>query len=98
VNRCASPGVEAPAWARREKRACRAYVSDEQRRQAGCIGGQTGTLIHGRVLSESSWSFAPLREIDASATCGDYFNTVTVTSTLRTSPLIGSVADVCCAL
>ena len=50
--------------ARREKRAYRAYVSDEQRRPArgpqrgtrvgvgaGCLGGQTGTLIHFQVLS-----------------------------------------------
>ena len=36
--------------ARREERAYREYVSDEQRSQAGCIGGQSGTLIRGRVL------------------------------------------------
>ena len=37
--------------ARREERAYREYVSDEQRSQAGCIDGQSGTLIRGRVLS-----------------------------------------------
>ena len=37
--------------ARREERAYRAYVSDEQRSQAGCIGVQSGTFIRGRVLS-----------------------------------------------
>ena len=37
--------------ARREERAYREYVSDEQRSQAGCLGGQSGTLIRGRVLS-----------------------------------------------
>jgi hypothetical protein len=36
--------------ARREERAYREYVSDEQRSQAGCIGGQNGTLIRGRAL------------------------------------------------
>jgi hypothetical protein len=39
--------------ARREERAYREYVSDEQRSQAGCIGGQSGTRIRGRVLSRS---------------------------------------------
>ena len=39
--------------ARREERAYREYVSDEQRSQAGCIGGQSGTLIRGRVLSSA---------------------------------------------
>ena len=50
--------------ARREKRAYREYVSDEQRSQArgpqrgsrvgveeGCIGVQSGTVIRGQVLS-----------------------------------------------
>ena len=37
--------------ARREERAYRAYVSDEQHSQAGCIGVQSGTFIRGRVLS-----------------------------------------------
>ena len=36
--------------ARREERAYREYVSDEQRSQAGCIGVQSGTVIPGRVL------------------------------------------------
>jgi len=39
--------------ARREERAYRAYVSDEQRSQAGCIGVQNGALIPGRVLTLS---------------------------------------------
>jgi hypothetical protein len=40
------------AWlARREERAYRAYVSDEQRRQPGCLGGQDGALISDQVLS-----------------------------------------------
>ena len=30
--------------ARREERACRAYVSDEQRSPAGCIGGVGATI------------------------------------------------------
>ena len=38
--------------ARREERAYRAYVSHEQRSQAGCIGVQSGTFIRGRVLRE----------------------------------------------
>ena len=44
-------GVEAPA--RRGARSERylAYVSDEQRSPAGCIGGQSGTVIPGRALS-----------------------------------------------
>jgi hypothetical protein len=37
--------------ARREERAYREYVSDEQRSQAGCIGVQSGAVIRGRVLS-----------------------------------------------
>jgi imidazolonepropionase-like amidohydrolase len=37
--------------ARREERAYREYVSDEQRSQAGCIGGQSGAVICRRVLS-----------------------------------------------
>ena len=36
--------------ARREERAYRAYVSDEQRRPAGCIGGHGGNPIPARVL------------------------------------------------
>jgi hypothetical protein len=31
--------------ARREERAYREYVSDEQRSPAGCIGGQTGQIV-----------------------------------------------------
>ena len=37
--------------ARREERAYREYLSDEQRSQAGCIGVQSGTVIRGRVPS-----------------------------------------------
>jgi hypothetical protein len=37
--------------ARREERAYRVYVSDEQRGEGGCIGGQTDTFILVRVLS-----------------------------------------------
>ena len=37
--------------ARREERAYREYVSDEQRSQAGCIGVQSATFIRGRVLT-----------------------------------------------
>jgi hypothetical protein len=40
--------------ARREERAYREYVSDEQRSQAGCIGGQSGTVSRGRVLSRAA--------------------------------------------
>jgi hypothetical protein len=39
--------------ARREERAYREYVSDEQRSQAGCIGVQSGTVICGRVLRDT---------------------------------------------
>ena len=42
------------ASARREERADRESVSDEQRRQAGRIGGQTGNFILTRVLSPVS--------------------------------------------
>ena len=34
----------------REERAYREYVSDEQRRRAGCIGGQDDTVICLRAL------------------------------------------------
>ena len=37
--------------ARREERAYREYVSDEQRSPAGCIGGQTGQVIPTVALS-----------------------------------------------
>ena len=37
--------------ARREERAYREYVSDEQRSQAGCIGVQSATFTRGRVLN-----------------------------------------------
>ena len=37
--------------ARREERAYREYVGDEQRSQAGCLGVQSATFIRGRVLS-----------------------------------------------
>jgi hypothetical protein len=40
--------------ARREERAYREYVSDEQRSQPGCIGGQNGAVISGRAPSEAS--------------------------------------------
>jgi hypothetical protein len=36
--------------ARREERAYRAYASHDQRSPAGCIGGQNGAVISGRVL------------------------------------------------
>ena len=44
--------------ARREERAYRAYVSDEQRSQAGCIGVQSGTFIRGRALTARGKSLA----------------------------------------
>ena len=47
-NKGAILGVEAPVWgplARREERAYRAYVSDEQRRPAGCIGGHDDQFL-----------------------------------------------------
>ena len=43
-------GVEAPVPPRREERAYREYVSNEQRRGAGCIGGQNGNFILVSVL------------------------------------------------
>src|SRR6266540_5643229 len=36
--------------ARREEGACRAHVTDEQRSEAGCIGGQDGAVISGLAL------------------------------------------------
>ena len=36
--------------ARRDERAWRDYASDEQRRQAGCIGSQNGAVILRRAL------------------------------------------------
>ena len=47
-NRLATLGVvlmSRPASARREERADRESVSDEQRRRAGCIGGQMADLF-----------------------------------------------------
>ena len=40
--------------ARREERAYREYVSDEQRRQPGCIGGQICVVISALALRERS--------------------------------------------
>ena len=51
VNKGAKSGRRGARPARREERAYRAYVSDEQRSPAGCIGGQTGTFICFQVLS-----------------------------------------------
>ena len=50
MNEGAKSGRRGARPARREERAYRAYVSDEQRSPAGCIGGQTDTLIHFPVL------------------------------------------------
>ena len=50
MNKGAKSGRRGARPARREERAYRAYVSDEQQSPAGCIGGQTGTFIHFRVL------------------------------------------------
>src|SRR5687768_3761066 len=44
-NKVAKFGRRGASPARREERAYRAYVSDEQRSPAGCIGGQTGNLV-----------------------------------------------------
>ena len=49
-NNCANPGRRGARPARREERAYRAYVSDEQRSPAGCIGGQDGAVISVRAL------------------------------------------------
>ena len=51
MNKGAKSGRRRARPARREERAYRAYVSDEQQSPAGCIGGQDGTFIHERVLS-----------------------------------------------
>jgi len=40
--------------ARREERAYREYVSDEQRRQPGCIGGQICVVISALALRASA--------------------------------------------
>jgi hypothetical protein len=37
--------------ARREEGACRAHVTDEQRREAGCLDGQNDAVISGQALS-----------------------------------------------
>src|SRR5688572_13164522 len=66
-------GVEAPDPARREERAYREYVGDEQRRRAGCIGSQTGQVILIGVLSLVLMSAAataamPCEQLDALST------------------------------
>ena len=43
-------GASPPRLARREERAYREYVRDEQRSQPGCSGGQNGTVIPCRAL------------------------------------------------
>ena len=49
-NKVATFGRRGARPARREERAYRAYVSDEQRRPAGCLGAQSGDLILVRGL------------------------------------------------
>ena len=44
-NKCAVLGVEAPVWQGVRSAHTGEYVSDEQRSQAGCIGGQDGAVI-----------------------------------------------------
>ena len=51
MNKSANYGRRGARPARREERAYREYVSEEQQSPAGCIGGQNGTVIHERVLS-----------------------------------------------
>ncbi len=48
--------------ARRKERADRAYVSDEQRSQAGCLGVQNGIVIPGRVLSLLPIADTPMKD------------------------------------
>src|SRR5947207_4380041 len=48
-NKCASYGQRGARRARREERTYRPYVSDEQRRPAGCIAAQSGAVIPGRA-------------------------------------------------
>ena len=49
-------GCRGACPARREERAYREYVSNEQRRGAGCIGGQNGNFILVSVLSDEQRS------------------------------------------
>jgi hypothetical protein len=46
MNNVTKDGRRGARIARREEGACRAHVTDEQRREAGCIGGQSGHVIH----------------------------------------------------
>ena len=46
-------GVEAPARRGARSELYLAYVSDEQRSPAGCIGGQSGTVIPGRPYPQT---------------------------------------------
>ena len=39
--------------ARREEGACRVHVTDEQRSEAGCIGGQNDAVISGQALTSA---------------------------------------------
>src|SRR5919198_5709298 len=55
-NKCANHGRRGARPARREERADRAYVSDEQRSPAGCIGGQDGARISVRALTSAGCS------------------------------------------
>jgi SsrA-binding protein len=50
-NKAVNCGRRGARPARREERAYREYVSDEQRSPAGCIGGHSGSLISARVLN-----------------------------------------------
>ena len=50
-NKVANSGRRGARLSRREERADRESVSDEQRSQTGCIGGQNGNFILTRVLS-----------------------------------------------
>ena len=50
-NKCAISGRRGACPARREERAYRVYVSDEQRSPAGCIGVQNRAVIPGRALT-----------------------------------------------
>ena len=53
-NKCVISGRRGARLARRDERAYRAYVSEEQQSQAGCIGVQNGTVTPGRVLRTPS--------------------------------------------
>ena len=69
MNKSAKSGRRGARPARREERAYRVYVSDEQRSPAGCIGGQTGTLIHFQVLSLSRAPVSRIRSYTANRDC-----------------------------